>query len=72
MEKIYIKNIEMFYGGSNGEVNIETDDGKTLCFSAYELMKNLPTIMELTFNEVAKEKNQIKVKYDRVIELIEK
>ena len=40
MEKnIYIDNTVSLWGGQNGEVNMELEDGTVLTFNAYNLMK---------------------------------
>jgi hypothetical protein len=72
MENIYIDDTITLWGGQNGEVNMELQDGIVLTFNAYNLMKDLPSIVELTFNEVACEKEHIKNRYKELAKFIVK
>ena len=60
LEDIYIDNTISMWGGKNGEVCFELEDGRLLTFNAYNLMRDLPSIVQLTFDEVACEKNSYK------------
>ena len=65
-KQIYIEKTVSLWGGNNGEVNMELEDGTVLTFYAFELFRDLPSITKITFDEVAVEKNDMK---DRYIEL---
>jgi len=73
MEKqIYIDNTVSLWGGGNGEVNIELEDGTVLIFNAYNLMKDIPSITKLVFDEVMCEKKHIMEKYKDLAKFITK
>lgn len=73
MEKqIYIDNTVSLWGGQNGEVNIELEDGTILTFNAYNLMRDLPSIVRLTFDEVYCEKKHFQKKYKELAKFITK
>jgi len=73
MEKqIYIDNTVSLWGGKNGEVNIGLEDGTILIFNAYNLMKDIPSITKLVFDEVMCEKKHIMEKYKDLAKFITK
>lgn len=72
MKNIYIDNTISLFGGQNGEVNMELEDGSVLTFNAYNLMRDLPSIVELTFNEVACEKEHFRNRYKELAKFIVK
>jgi len=69
---IYIDNTISMWGGKNGEVCFELEDGRLLTFNAYNLMRDLPNIVELTFDEVACEKRIFEKKYKELAKFISK
>ena len=69
-KEIYIDNTISMWGGHNGEVNFELEDGSVLTFNAYNLMRDLPSIVQLTFDEVAKEKQHFKDRYKELAKFI--
>jgi predicted transcriptional regulator len=73
MEKnIYIDNTVSLWGGQNGEVNMELEDGTVLTFNAYNLMRDLPSIVRMTFDEVHCEKKNIQENYKELAKFITK
>ena len=72
IEDIYIDNTISMWGGKNGEVCFELEDGRLLTFNAYNLMRDLPNIVELTFDEVACEKRIFEKKYKELAKFISK
>ena len=73
MEKnIYIDNTVSLWGGQNGEVNMELEDGTVLTFNAYNLMRDLPSIVRMTFDEVHCEKKNFQEKYKELAKFITK
>ncbi len=73
MEKqIYIEKTVSLWGGNNGEVNMELEDGTVLTFYAYELFRDLPSITKLTFDEVYKEKEYLRDEYKELAKFITK
>ncbi len=72
IEDIYIDNTISMWGGKNGEVCFELEDGRHLTFNAYNLMRDLPNIVELTFDEVACEKKIFQKKYKELAKFISK
>lgn len=70
IEYIYIDNTTSLWGGQNGEVNMSLEDGKILTFNAYNLMRDLPSIVEVAFNEVACEKKLFQEKYKELAKFI--
>jgi hypothetical protein len=71
MEKnIYIDRSVSLWGGQNGEINIELEDGTTLTFNAYNLMQDIPTITKMVFDEVMHEKKYLQEKYKDLAEFI--
>ena len=73
MEKnIYIDNTVSLCGGQNGEVNMELEDGTVLTFNAYNLMRDLPSIVRMTFDEVYCEKKNIQENYKELAKFITK
>lgn len=72
MKQIYIYKTISLWGGKNGEVNLELEDGTILTFYAMELFRDLPSITEITFNEVAIEKEQLRDKYKKLAKFITK
>ena len=72
VEDVYIDSTTTIWGGKNGEVNIETDNGTILTFNAYNLMKDLPSIVELTFDEVYCEKLSMQNRYKELAKFIVK
>lgn len=73
MEKnIYINDTVSLYGGQNGEVNMELEDGTVLTFNAYNLMRDLPSIVRMAFDEVQCEKDYIEDKYKDLANFIKK
>ena len=71
-EQIYIDDIASLWGGQNGEVNMELEGGIIITFNAYNLMRDLPSIVQLTFDEVAHEKRFIQEKYKELAKFITK
>jgi len=72
MEQIYVEKTVALWGGNNGEVNMELEDGRVITFYAYELFRDLPSIVEMTFNEVQKEKLNMQEKYQKLAKFITK
>jgi len=72
MEQIYVEKTVALWGGNNGEVNMELEDGRVITFHAYELFKDLPSIVEITFDEVQKEKLSMQEKYQKLAKFITK
>ena len=73
MEKvIYIDDTVSLWGGQNGEVNMELENGIVLTFNAYNLMKDIPSITKLVFDEVMCEKKHIMEKYKDLAKFITK
>jgi len=72
MEEIYVEKTVALWGGNNGEVNMELEDGRVITFHAYELFKDLPSIVEITFDEVQKEKLSMQEKYQKLAQFITK
>ena len=72
MEEIYVEKTVALWGGNNGEVNMELEDGRVITFHAWELFKDLPSIVEITFNEVQKEKLNMQEKYQKLAKFITK
>ena len=71
-KNIYIDNTVSLWGGQNGEVNMELEDGTVLTFNAYNLMRDLPSIVRMTFDEVHCEKKNIQEKYKDLAKFITK
>lgn len=69
-EHIYIDDTLTLWGGQNGEVNMELEDGIILTFNAYNLMRDLPNIVRLTFDEVMHEKKNIQKEYKKLAKFI--
>lgn len=69
-ENIYIDDTITLWGGQNGEVNMELEDGIILTFNAYNLMRDLPSIVRLTFDEVMHEKKNIQEEYKKLAKFI--
>lgn len=69
-ENIYIDDTISLWGGQNGEVNMELEDGIILTFNAYNLMRDLPSIVRLTFDEVMHEKKNIQKEYKKLAKFI--
>lgn len=69
-EHIYIDDTLTLWGGQNGEVNMELEDGIILTFNAYKLMRDLPSIVRLTFDEVMHEKKNIQKEYKKLAKFI--
>ena len=69
-ENIYIDDTLTLWGGQNGEVNMELEDGIILTFNAYNLMRDLPNIVRLTFDEVMHEKKNIQKEYKKLAKFI--
>lgn len=69
-ENIYIDDTLTLWGNQNGEVNIELEDGIILTFNAYNLMRDLPNIVRLTFDEVMHEKKNIQEEYKKLAKFI--
>ncbi len=72
MEQIYVEKTVSLWGGNNGEVNMELEDGRVITFHAYELFRDLPSIVEITFNEVQKEKLLMQERYQKLAQFITK
>jgi hypothetical protein len=73
MEKqIYIDDTVSLWGGQNGEVNMELENGTVLTFNAYNLMKDIPSITKLVFDEVMCEKKHMMEKYKDLAKFITK
>lgn len=71
-EDIYIDNTISMWGQKNGEVCFELEDGRIITFNAYNLMRDLPAIVELTFDEVAAEKKNFQNRYKELARFITK
>lgn len=71
-KEIYIDRTVSLWGGQNGEVNMQLEDGTVITFNAYNLMNDLPSIVQLTFDEVAREKKFIQNKYKELAKFITK
>lgn len=71
-KNIYIDNTVSLWGGQNGEVNMELEDGTVLTFNAYNLMRDLPSIVRMTFDEVHCEKKNIQENYKELAKFITK
>ncbi len=71
-DNIYIDRTVTLWGGNNGELNIELDNGKVLTFNAYNLMQDIPSITEIVFDEVMCEKKHIQKKYKELAKFITK
>ena len=69
-DNIYIDDTVTLFGGQNGEVNMELEDGTLLTFYAYNLMRDLPSIVRLTFDEVMHEKKNIQKEYKKLAKFI--
>ena len=69
-KNIYINDTVTLFGGQNGEVNMELEDGTLLTFYAYNLMRDLPSIVRLTFDEVMHEKKNIQKEYKKLAKFI--
>jgi hypothetical protein len=69
-KQIYIEKTVSLWGGNNGEVNMELEDGTVLTFYAFELFRDLPSITKMCFNEVAVEKNNMRDKYKELAKFI--
>lgn len=69
-ENIYIDDTISLWGGQNGEVNMELEDEIILTFNAYNLMRDLPSIVRLTFDEVMHEKKNIQKEYKKLAKFI--
>lgn len=73
MEKnIYIDNTVSLWGGKNGELNMELEDGTVLTFNAYNLMRDIPSITKMVFDEVMFEKKHTMKKYKDLAKFITK
>jgi hypothetical protein len=57
---IYIGSTIELWGGQNGEVSIQTDNGYTLTFSAFNLYRDLPALMEISEKEIKLVLDEIK------------
>lgn len=71
-KEIYIDRTVSLWGGQNGEVNMQLEDETVITFNAYNLMNDLPSIVQLTFDEVAHEKKFIQKKYKELAKFITK
>jgi hypothetical protein len=71
-KEIYIDDTVSLWGGANGEVNMELENGTVLKFNAYNLMRDLPSIVRMTFDEVQYEKKHIQEKYKELAKFITK
>lgn len=69
-EFIYIDDTISLWGGKNGEVNMEIEGGKVLTFNAYNLMRDLPNITRMTFDEVMCEKEAMRETYKDLAKFI--
>lgn len=69
---IYIDNTVSLWGGKNGEVNMQLEDGTVLTFNAYNLMQDIPSITKMVFDEVMCEKKHTMEKYKELAEFITK
>ena len=69
-KQIYIDKTVSLWGGNNGEVNMELEDGTVLTFYGFELFRDLPSITEITFNEVAVEKEMLRDRYRELAKFI--
>ena len=71
-KQIYIDKTVSLWGGNNGEVNMELEDGTVLTFYAFELFRDLPSITKITFDEVAVEKEMLRDRYKELAKFITK
>lgn len=69
---IYIDNTVSLFGGQNGELNMELEDGTILTFNAYNLMRDIPSITKMVFDEVMHEKKHTMEIYKELAEFITK
>ena len=69
---IYIDNTVSLWGNQNGEVNMELEDGTVLTFNAYNLMRDIPSITKMVFDEVMCEKKNMMEKYKDLAKFITK
>lgn len=70
--QIYIDDTVSLWGGNNGEVNMELKDGTVLTFYAYNLMRDIPNITRICFDEVMYEKKHIQEEYKKLAKFIVK
>ena len=71
-DNIYIDRTVCLWGGQNGEINMELEDGVVLTFNAYNLMQDIPSITKLVFDEVMCEKKHTQEKYKELAKFITK
>lgn len=71
-KQIFIDETVSLWGGMNGEVNMELRDGTILTFYAYSLMRDLPSITKITFDEVMADKVNIQAEYKELAKFIVK
>ena len=71
-KNIYIDNTVSLWGSKNGELNIELEDGTILTFNAYNLMRDIPSITKIVFDEVMCDKINTMEKYKDLAEFITK
>jgi len=71
-KNIYIDNTVSLWGSKNGELNIELEDGTILTFNAYNLMRDIPSITRVVFDEVMCDKKHTMEKYKELAEFITK
>lgn len=71
-KNIYIDNTVSLWGSKNGELNIELEDGTILTFNAYNLMRDIPSITKIVFDEVMCEKIDMMEKYKELAKFITK
>lgn len=72
MKNIYIDNTVSLWGTKNGEVNMELEDGTVLTWNAYNLMRDIPHIVPIIFDEVMYEKQEIQKSYKKLAKFIVK
>jgi hypothetical protein len=54
-KELYIQYTTQLWGGQNGEVNLETQDGTILTFAVRELYSDLPSIIAMVHMELEHE-----------------
>ncbi len=69
---IYIDNTVSIWGGKNGELNMELEDGTILTWNCYNLMRDIPDIVPIIFDEVMYEKQDTQKKYKQLAKFIVK
>jgi hypothetical protein len=71
-KNIYIDRTVSLWGGQNGEINMELEDGTVLTFNAYNLMRDIPSITRMVFDEVMCEKLNVQKDFKELAKFIVK